>query len=395
MTDVLPDLLRADATTARSGPAGPAGPAGNDELAIDWTPSRVDPIQFVTPEGELTDAGRGAPIDVGLARTLYRDMARARRLDQEALALQRQGELGLWLQSWGQEAAQVGSMHALRDSDWVFPSYREHAAAMVRGISPTELMSQWRGATHAGWDPAAYRFHFYSLVLGTQTLHATGYAMGVQLDGGQLDSGRHVVATYFGDGAASQGDVNEAFNWAAARSLPVLFICQNNQWAISTPTDLQYGAPVHRRAAGFGLRSFYVDGNDALAVHAVGREAAEFVRSGRGPALIEAVTFRMAGHSTSDDPGRYRDPSQLETWEHRDPLRRLRQVLGRLGVPESFFADLDRELEELAVEVRAACRAIEGPDLDAAFGHAYAEPHAVVEAERAARRQYVATMGAA
>ena len=357
------------------------------DLQTAWLPDRSEPIQFVTPQGDLTELGRRYDPDLQLARTLYRDMARARRLDREALALQRQGELGLWLQSWGQEAAQVGSMRALDPHDWVFPSYREHAAAMVRGITPTELMSQWRGSTHAGWDPAAYRFHFYSLVLGTQTLHATGYAMGTKLDGGN-----HVVATYFGDGAASQGDVSEAFNWAAVRSLPVLFICQNNQWAISTPTDLQYRVPLYQRAAGFGLRSFYVDGNDVLAVHAVTRAAADIVRSDQGPALIEAVTFRMGGHSTSDDPRRYRDPADFDAWEAKDPLTRLRTVLERRGVPRAFFDDLDAELEELAGEVRAACRAIEDPDLDAAFGHTYADPHPSVEQERADRRRYLESM---
>ncbi|MCU1614408.1 MAG: pyruvate dehydrogenase (acetyl-transferring) component subunit alpha [Frankiales bacterium] len=249
-------------------------------------------------------------------------MSLARRLDHEALALQRQGELGLWLPCWGQEAAQVGSVSALQDTDYVFPSYREHAAALVRGISPTELLTQWRGATHAGWDPKNYNFHFYSLVLGTQTLHATGYAMGAVLDGGD-----QVVAAYFGDGAASQGDVSEAFNWAAAQNLPVLFFCQNNQWAISTPTSLQYRTPVHERAAGFGVRSFYVDGNDALAVHAVTTEAADIVRRGEGPALVEAVTFRMAGHSTSDDPTKYRAPEELAAWEAKDPVKRLRTLL--------------------------------------------------------------------
>ena len=347
-------------------------------------PERAEPIRFVTPEGELTELGRRYDLDVDRARGLYRDMARARRLDREALALQRQGELGLWLQCWGQEAAQVGSMRALREDDWVFPSYRDHAAALVRGITPGELMSQWRGATHAGWDPAAYRFHFYSLVLGTQTLHATGYAMGAKLDGGE-----HVVTTYFGDGAASQGDVNEAFNWAAARSLPVLFVCQNNQWAISTPADLQYAAPVHQRAAGFGLRSFLGDGNDVLAVHAVTQVAADSVRSDQGPALIEAVTFRMAGHSTSDDPDRYRDPAERDAWEARDPLLRLRVVLERAGVPASYFSELEEELEQLAVEVRAACRAIEAPDLDDLFAHAYAGPHPAVALERAERRRYL------
>ena len=384
MTTSVHDERRLDVRSNGASAPVAAGPA---DLETHWLPDRPEPIQFVTQDGDLTELGRRYDPDAALVRTLYRDMARARRLDQEALALQRQGELGLWLQSWGQEAAQVGSMRALDEDDWVFPSYREHAAGMVRGVTPTELMSQWRGSTHAGWDPAAYRFHFYSLVLGTQTLHATGYAMGAELDGGQ-----HVVATYFGDGAASQGDVNEAFNWAAARSLPVLFICQNNQWAISTPTSLQYGAPLHQRAVGFGLRSFYVDGNDVLAVHAVTRAAAALVRSGEGPAFIEAVTFRMAGHSTSDDPSRYRDPAELARWEARDPLTRLRTVMERSGVPASFFADLDVELEDLGVEVRAACRAIEVPDLDDVFGHTYAGPHPAADRERADRRRYLESM---
>lgn len=358
-----------------------------DEFEVTWTPNSTAPIQFVTADGELTEAGLRYGPDPELARTLYRDMARARRLDREALALQRQGELGLWLQSWGQEAAQVGSMHALDTEDYVFPSYREHAAAMVRGITPVELLTQWRGVTHAGWDPADYRFHFYSLVLGTQTLHATGYAMGCRLDGG--DS---VVAAYFGDGAASQGDVNEAFNWAAARSLPVLFICQNNQWAISTPTDLQYRAPLHRRAAGFGLRSFYVDGNDALAMYEVTRAAAELVRIGEGPSLIEAVTFRMAGHSTSDDPNKYRDPAEFDRWEQRDPLLRMGKVLTRLGTPESYFTELDAELDVLAVEVRSVCRAIEPPGMDLSFAHAYAEPHSLVDSDRQAHKRFVESM---
>jgi pyruvate dehydrogenase E1 component alpha subunit len=354
------------------------------DLETRWTSERGEPVQFVTPDGHVSALGARYGIDPVLAQNLYRDMCRARRLDHEAVALQRQGELGLWLQCWGQEAAQVGSIHALDPTDYVFPSYREHAAAMVRGVSCLELLSQWRGATHAGWDPTDYRFHFYSLVLGTQTLHATGYAMGTVLDGGNS-----LVATYFGDGAASQGDVNEAFNWAAARSLPVLFICQNNQWAISTPTALQAGAPLHQRAAGFGLRVFHVDGNDALAVHAVTQAAAQLVRGGEGPALVEAKTFRMGGHSTSDDPARYRDSADFVTWEARDPLTRLEALLRRLDAPSSFFARLDDELEQLSVEVRRACREIEDPDLAELFTKTYAEPHALVEAERLSYQRFV------
>lgn len=161
------------------------------------------PYQLVAPDGTLTDSGRSASIDPELARRLHRDMARARCLDYAALALQRQGELSLWLMCWGQEAAQVGSVHALRDSDMIFPSYREHAVALCRGVTPGELLTQWRGHRHSGWDPEKNRFHIYSLVLGTQTLHANGYATGAAMEGSD-----EVVVAYFGDGAASQGDVN-------------------------------------------------------------------------------------------------------------------------------------------------------------------------------------------
>lgn len=348
-------------------------------LEVTATLENTEMIQFVDPSGQVTAAGNDHGIDSDLARVLYRDMFLARRLDREALALQRQGELGLWLQSWGQEAAQVGSIRALNEDDYVFPSYREHAAAMVRGVTPTELLGQWRGITHSGWDPRRTNFHFYSLVLGTQTLHATGYAMGTVLDGGN-----RVTAAYFGDGSASQGDVNEALNWAAAGSIPVLFICQNNQWAISTPTSLQRRTPLYQRAAGFGLRSYHVDGNDALAMHAVTLAAAAAVRSGEGPALIEAETFRMAGHSTSDDPGKYRSSLEMDEWELKDPLLRLHRVLEVLGVESHYFTGLEDEAEDLAVRVRAACRELPDPDFAESFENVYAEPHSVMKAERRA-----------
>ncbi|MDT2006135.1 pyruvate dehydrogenase (acetyl-transferring) E1 component subunit alpha [Rhodococcus opacus] len=331
--------------------------------------SQDRPIQMVTPTGELTTLCPSDGVDLELVMALHRDMARARRLDREALALQRQGELNLWLMSWGQEAAQVGSISALRSTDMVFPSYREHAAALVRGISPAELLSQWRGCSHAGWDPETYRFHLNSLVLGTQTLHATGYAAGVLLDGSD-----EVVTVYFGDGAASQGDVNEAFNWACAGHLPVLFFCQNNQWAISTPTAKQMGAPVHQRAAGFGMPAFHVDGNDALAVWSVTTQAAEHVRSGKGPVLIEARTYRRAGHSSSDDPGRYRTESENTRWAERDPLTRTEQLLRTSGIPDSYFEEIAEECDVLAAEVRTACRTIPEPDLTSTFEHTYSTP---------------------
>jgi pyruvate dehydrogenase E1 component alpha subunit len=336
------------------------------------------PVQYLTSAGDLTGTGARADISLPLAQQFYRDMALARRLDEEALALQRQGELGLWLMALGQEAAQVGSIRAIADRDYVFPTYREHAAALCRGITPGELLVQWRGNQHCGWDPNDYRFHFYSLVLGTQTLHATGYAMGVQ-----RDEADEVVLCYLGDGASSQGDVSEALNWSAIMRAPVVFFCQNNQWAISTPASAQSSVPLHHRAAGFGLDSYVVDGNDVLAVHAVTQAATDRVRNGGGPAFIEAITYRMAGHSTSDDPGRYRPAAEVEMWRQRDPITRLRALLEREGTPSEFFTRVTQEADALASEARRACLSFEAPSLGQAFDTAYVEPHPLVEAERA------------
>lgn len=336
------------------------------------------PFQLVDEEGELTPAGHNLGVDFELAKKLHTDMVMARRLDHEALALQRQGELHLWLMAWGQEAAQVGSIRALLSTDHVFPSYREHAVLLCRGIAPADILRQWRGASHSGWDPADSRVHINSLVLGTQTLHATGYAAGVR-----LDRADEVVMTYFGDGAASQGDVNEALNWAAAGSLPVVFFCQNNQWAISTPTSTQMRTPLHVRAAGFGVEGYHVDGNDALAVHAVTQYAVARVRAGEGPALIEAQTYRLAGHSSSDDPKRYRTDDEIASWQARDPITRLERLLRNAGVGERHFSDLEVRVDAFAAEVREQCKAVRGDDLATVFRHTYAEPHPVMQSELA------------
>ncbi|MBD0860893.1 pyruvate dehydrogenase (acetyl-transferring) E1 component subunit alpha [Gordonia sp. zg691] len=342
-------------------------------------------IQFLTPSGELTTAGAEHSVAPAVARGFYRDMALGRRLDTEALALQRQGELKLWLMSWGQEAAQVGSIRALSETDMVFPSYREHVAGLCRGLTPSQLLAQWRGNAHAGWDPAATRFHIYSLVLGAQVLHATGFAAAEVHRASSTGRGAEagVVMAYFGDGASSQGDVNEAFNWAAAGRLPVLFFCQNNQWAISTPTSVQMAAPLHRRAEGFGMRAMHVDGNDVLAVHATTTLAAQHIRSGGGPVLVEATTYRRGGHSSSDDPGRYRTDAEQQLWEARDPLVRLRRHLELQGTESQFFDDVDAECAAFGASVRAECLALDEPDLDQVFRTAYAEPHTGVERERA------------
>jgi pyruvate dehydrogenase E1 component alpha subunit len=222
--------------------------------------------------------------------------------------------------------------------------------------------------------------HIYSLVLATQTLHATGYAMGVQADGAD-----EVVLAYLGDGASSQGDANEALNWAAVSQAPVIFFCQNNQWAISTPAAAQFRTPLHRRAAGFGLAAAYVDGNDALAVHAVTADAVARVRAGNGPAFIEAITYRMAGHSTSDDPRRYRDDAEVEEWQTLDPLARLAALLTEQGwIDARFRSALDVEADDLAAETRRACHALPPPALADTFRNTLVDETALLSQERTA-----------
>ncbi|GAA0927033.1 thiamine pyrophosphate-dependent enzyme [Pseudonocardia zijingensis] len=344
----------------------------------------MEPVQLLGPDGTLRADPRW-PLEVTpeLCRDFFRRMSLARRFDDEALALQRQGELGLWLQSLGQEAAQVGSITALRADDHVFPSYREHAAALCRGITSAELLVQWRGNAHSGWDPAEYRFHIYTLVLAAQLPHATGYAMGVQRDGAD-----EIVTVYFGDGSTSQGEANESFNWAAAAEVPLLFFCQNNHWAISTPTQTQMRAPLHQRALGFGLDAHLVDGNDVLAVHAVTSAVAEQIRAGGGPALIEAVTYRMAGHSTSDDPGRYRNSSELDDWSTRDPIARLEALMVDRGyIDDAFRDEVAGECAALAEETRRVCRELPIADIAGLFTSVLAEETPLLAEER---RQYEA-----
>ncbi|MFI9580714.1 pyruvate dehydrogenase (acetyl-transferring) E1 component subunit alpha [Streptomyces sp. NPDC052236] len=348
-------------------------------------------VQLLTPEGERVAhpeyESYVSDITPDDLRGLYRDMVLTRRFDAEATALQRQGELGLWASLLGQEAAQIGSGRALRDDDYVFPTYREHGVAWCRGVDPTNLLGMFRGVNHGGWDPKTNNFHLYTIVIGSQTLHATGYAMGVAKDG--ADS---AVIAYFGDGASSQGDVAEAFTFAAVYNAPVVFFCQNNQWAISEPTERQTRVPLYQRAQGFGFPGVRVDGNDVLACLAVTRSALERARRGEGPTLVEAFTYRMGAHTTSDDPTKYRHDDERVAWEAKDPILRLRRHLENQGhADEAFFSELETESDGLAKRVREAVRAMPDPDHMAIFENVYADGHALVDEERAQFAAYQAS----
>ena len=354
-------------------------------------------VQLLTPEGErvhhpdydcwvedLTDEQY---------RSLYRDLVLVRRIDAEATALQRQGELGLWAALLGQEAAQVGSGRALRPQDFAFPTYREHGVAWCRDVDPVLLLSLFRGASNGGWDPKDKRFALYTIVIGSQTLHATGYAMGVQKDGafGSGDLGKdEAVIAYFGDGASSQGDVNEAFVWAAAYNAPLVFFCQNNQWGISTPTASQTRIPLYQRARGFGFPGVRVDGNDVLASYAVTRAALDSARAGNGPTLVEAFTYRMGAHTTSDDPTRYRLASELEAWKLKDPLERMKSFLYKQQIVDAdFFGQLDVDAAALAARIRKGCLEMPDPDVLAVFDDVYDETTPLLLEQQAAYATYL------
>lgn len=350
-------------------------------------------VQLLDPQGRrqsdpLYDPFVSDVSDDDLA-ALYEDMVVVRRIDVEATALQRQGQLGLWPPLLGQEAAQVGSARALRADDFVFSSYRENAVAYCRGVALPAIVEVWRGTAQSGWNPYDVNMATPQIVIGAQTLHAVGYAVGCRHDG--VDT---ATVTYFGDGATTQGDVNEAMVFAASFGAPVVFFCQNNQWAISEPVGLQAQRPIAERAPGFGIPSIRVDGNDVLAVLAATRRALERAHRGDGPTFIEAVTYRMGPHTTSDDPSRYVDPVQKAEWAAKDPITRLEAYLRERGVlTEARAASVAAKADEVAAEFRAGCLALPNPAPLSVFEHVYAEPHAGLERQRAQQEAYLRSIG--
>jgi pyruvate dehydrogenase E1 component alpha subunit len=354
-------------------------------------PAGADTVRLLTPEGaRISDVRFDAWVsDIGPEQLLglYEDMVVIRRIDSEATALQRQGELGLWPPLLGQEAAQIGSGRALRGDDFVFSSYREHGVAYCRGAGLVDLLRVWRGTTQSGWNPYDINMATPQVIIGAQTLHATGYAIGIQADGTDAAS-----IAYFGDGATSEGDVNEALIFAATYAAPVIFFCQNNQYAISEPVGLQAQRPIAERAPGFGVPSVRVDGNDVLAVMAVTRSALDRARSGGGPTFIEAVTYRMGPHTTADDPSRYRDPAELDEWRAKDPIARVEAYLADAGLltPERL-AGIQEHADRVAAEMRQGVVALQDPDPLSVFDNVYAEPHTGIARERDHYSRYLRT----
>lgn len=363
-------------------------------------------VQLLGPDGKLgfdpvfTDYARKLTPEV--LRGLYADMAAIRRFDVEATALQRQGQLALWVPLTGQEAAQIGSGRASQPQDYIFPTYREHGVALTRNVDLAELLRQFRGVSNGGWNPKDTNFHLYTLVLAAQTLHAVGYAMGIQRDqklaaanaagtGNPAAEPAAAVIAYFGDGASSEGDVHESMVFASSYNAPVVFFCQNNHWAISVPTEVQTKVPLSNRAKGYGFPGIRVDGNDVIAVHAVTEWALEHARQGKGPVLIEAFTYRVGAHTTADDPTKYRQAAEEDAWKAKDPLARLEKYLRSEGMADQgFFAKVKADGDELAAYVRRTTHDLETPDIRTAFANTYAEAHPLVAEELAWFEEYSA-----
>ncbi|MEY9877108.1 2-oxoisovalerate dehydrogenase E1 component alpha subunit [Streptacidiphilus sp. MAP12-33] len=330
------------------------------------------PVQLVTEAGTAATPPPGyvAPPDATL-REAYRRMVVGRRFDQQATTLTRQGRLAVYPSSRGQEACQVAGVLSLQEQDWLFPTYRDSMALVARGVDPVEVLTLLRGDWHCGYDPTTVRVAPVCTPLATQLLHATGMADATRRKG---EDG--VVMAFVGDGGTSEGDFHEALNFAAVFHAPVVFFVQNNKYAISVPLAKQSAAPtLAHKGVGYGIRSEQVDGNDLVAVLAVLTAAVAHARSGRGPFLVEAHTYRMEGHTNADDPDRYRDGDEVRRWSAADPVDRLRTYLRGKGVlTEQDVETVQAEAEALAADLRARIDVEALLDPLELFAHVYADP---------------------
>lgn len=336
-------------------------------------------VQYLDDDGHLA-AGTTVDLPADRLIELYRHLVRARRLDAQATALVRQGRLAVYPSARGQEAVQVGAVLALHHDDWMFPTYRECQALFTRGVDPVGALTLLRGDWHCGYDPTATRCAPQTTPLATQAVHAAGFAYAAKRKGQGI-----AVLCFVGDGATSEGDFHEALNFAAVFSAPVVFVVQNNGWAISVPLSRQTAAPtLAHKGIGYGIPSHRVDGNDVLAVHTTVAAALERARAGDGPALIEAVTYRMEAHTNADDASRYRPDAEVAAWAHRDPIDRYSTWLRAEGfLDDTVAARASTDAEASAATLREAMSIEPTIDPFEMFDHVLAQPTPQMMAQRA------------
>ena len=325
--------------------------------------------QFIGDE-DAADV-RPSGVDDRLLLDLYRALVRLRTYDERSVVYHRQGRIGTYAVFWGHEAIQAGATLALDDDDWIFPSYRESAIGLLRGLRPETVLQWWRGHPDGWWNPADYNLGSISVPIGSQVPHAAGLAWGKKLRGQTACS-----LVFFGDGATSEGAFHEGVNFAAVMQAPCVLLCNNNQWAISTPLSAQTRAEaLVDKAVGYGIPGSRVDGTDVLAVYDAVREAVERARSGGGPTFIEAVHYRTAPHATADDPSAYIDADRVALERERDCVRRFERYLRAVDLLDDELVDSIKndELEFMRAGITAAESAAEA-DVDLVFEHAYVQP---------------------
>jgi pyruvate dehydrogenase E1 component alpha subunit len=333
-------------------------------------PAEPDVRRVIGDGGDLADR-----VVAGLTETdllaIYRSMVTLRTYDERSVVYHRQGRIGTYAIFWGHEAIQAGAVHALADEDWIFPSYRESAVGLLRGMPPETILAWWRGHPAGWWNPAEFRVASIVVPIASQVPHAVGLAWGKKLRGEGACS-----LAFFGDGATSEGAFHEGANLAAVMAAPAILLCNNNGWAISTPVSAQTRAvTLADKARGYGMPGVRVDGGDVLAVFEATCEAAERARAGGGPTFIEAVTYRMAPHATADDPSAYIDPERVKLERENECLGRFDRYLRRAGVLDDEIAQ--KLSEEALAAMKAGIAVAEGlpaPDPELVFRHAYAEP---------------------
>jgi 2-oxoisovalerate dehydrogenase E1 component subunit alpha len=359
-------------TAIAHGPTPASQPAGT--LLLPEPTAR----QLIDPAGRLVPDADALP-PPGVLRELYRRMLIGRRFDAQATALTKQGRLAVYPSSHGQDACQVGAVLALREQDWLFPTYRDTVAVVTRAVDPVEALSLLRGEWHCGYDPYQHRVAPQCTPLATHALHAVGLAHAARLRGEDT-----VALVLVGDGGTSEGDTHEALNFAAVWQAPVVFLVQNNGYAISVPLAKQTAAPtLAHKGVGYGMPGLLIDGNDAAAVYASVGEAVARAGRGEGPTLIEALTYRIEAHTNADDATRYRDGDEVAAWQARDPLTRLETYLRGAGLlDDDAAAGLHQEADRFAASVRERMNADAASDPAEMFAHVYRTPTAQLIEQR-------------